>query len=99
MVLKIFIIVIVLGEGGFGGVFVIGVGDYIMMFENVIYFILLFEGFVLILFKDSICVNEVVYLMKFIVEDLKLFGIIDEIILEGKGLNIDFEVGYINLKK
>lgn len=99
MVLKTPIIVIVLGEGGSGGALAIGVGDHIMMFENAIYSILSPEGFASILFKDSARANEVAHLMKLTAEDLKSFGIIDEIILEGKGLNTDPEVGYTNLKK
>lgn len=99
MVLKTPIIVIVLGEGGSGGALAIGVGDHIMMFENAIYSILSPEGFASILFKDSTRANEAAHLMKLTAEDLKSFGIIDEIILEGKGLNTDPEVGYTNLKK
>ena len=49
--------------------------------------------------KDSTRANEAAHLMKLTAEDLKSFGIIDEIILEGKGLNTDPEVGYTNLKK
>ena len=70
-----------------------------MMFENAIYSILSPEGFASILFKDSTRANEAAHLMKLTAEDLKSFGIIDEIILEGKGLNTDPEVGYTNLKK
>ncbi|WP_264230163.1 acetyl-CoA carboxylase carboxyltransferase subunit alpha [Acholeplasma laidlawii] len=99
MVLKTPIIVIVLGEGGSGGALAIGVGDHIMMFENAIYSILSPEGFASILFKDSTRANEAAHLMKLTAEDLKSYGIIDEIILEGKGLNTDPEVGYTNLKK
>lgn len=99
MVLKTPIIVIVLGEGGSGGALAIGVGDHITMFENAIYSILSPEGFASILFKDSTRANEAAHLMKLTAEDLKSFGIIDEIILEGKGLNTDPEVGYTNLKK
>ena len=49
MNIKVPIVVVVLGEGGSGGALAIGVGDYIMMFENAIYSILSPEGFASIL--------------------------------------------------
>ncbi|HHX76025.1 MAG TPA: acetyl-CoA carboxylase carboxyltransferase subunit alpha [Acholeplasmataceae bacterium] len=99
MVLKTPIIVIILGEGGSGGALAIGVGDHIMMFENAIYSILSPEGFASILFKDSTKAKEAAHLMKLTAEDLKHFGVIDEILMEGKGLNTNPTTGFNNLKK
>lgn len=58
--LKVFIIVIIIGEGGFGGVLVLVVVDKVWMLEYIVYFILSFEGFVFILWKDGIRIIEVV---------------------------------------
>lgn len=58
--LKVLIICIVIGEGGFGGVLVLGVGDCIVMLEYVVYLIIILEGCVLILWKDVGKVKEVV---------------------------------------
>src|SRR5690554_2958238 len=98
MVLKTPIIVVVLGEGGSGGALAIGVGDQILMFENSIYSILSPEGFASILFKDSSRAKEAASMMKLTADDLKKLEIIDEIILEGKGLNYESEIGFTNLK-
>ncbi|WP_025725266.1 acetyl-CoA carboxylase carboxyltransferase subunit alpha [Acholeplasma granularum] len=98
MILKTPIIVVVLGEGGSGGALAIGVGDQILMFENSIYSILSPEGFASILFKDSSRAKEAASMMKLTADDLKKLEIIDEIILEGKGLNYESEIGFTNLK-
>ncbi|VEU82159.1 acetyl-CoA carboxylase carboxyltransferase subunit alpha [Acholeplasma hippikon] len=98
-VLKTPILVVILGEGGSGGALAIGVGDYIMMFENAIYSILSPEGFASILFKDSTKAKEAAALMKMTAEDLKELKIIDEIIPEGEGLHIENSVGFKNLRK
>lgn len=83
--LMVFVICIVIGEGGSGGVLGFGVGDYIYMLENFIYFVIILEGVVVIFWKDVGKVKEVVEVMKIIVVDLKELGVIDEIILEVRG--------------
>lgn len=99
MVLNVPIIVIVLGEGGSGGALALGVGDKVLMFENAIYSVLSPEGFASILFKDGTRAKEAASVMKLTAKDLKHFNVIDEIILEGKGLHIDSKTGFTNLKK
>lgn len=91
--LKTPIISTVLGEGGSGGALAIGVSDHLSMFENSIYSILSPEGFASILYKDSQKANVASELMKLTAEDLKNFGIIDEIILEKKPLSEDVSFG------
>lgn len=98
MNIKVPILVVVLGEGGSGGALAIGVGDYILMFENAIYSILSPEGFASILFKDSTKAKEAAVHMKLTAEDLKELKVIDEIIAEGKGLHLEPEIGLGNLK-
>lgn len=81
----VFVICIVIGEGGSGGVFGLGVGNYLYMLENFIYFVIFLEGVVVFLWKDFSFVKKVVEIMKIIVLDLKELGIIDYMIKEVKG--------------
>ncbi len=99
MELKTPIIVVVLGEGGSGGALAVGIGDEILMFENAIYSILSPEGFASILFKDSSKAKEAAVLMKMTAPDLLSFGIIDQIIPEGLGLDQEPQIGFHNLEK
>lgn len=98
MGLKTPIIVIVLSEGGSGGALAIGVGDYIMMFENSIYAILSPEGYASIIYKDSQKADLAASLMKLTAEDLASFGVIDQIIPEHEGLHIDPDFGIEQLR-
>ncbi len=98
MGLKTPIIVVVLSEGGSGGALAIGVGDYIMMFENSIYAILSPEGYASIIYKDSQKADVAAHLMKLTAEDLASFGVIDEIIHEHEGLHVDPDFGIEQLK-
>lgn len=83
--LIVFVICIVIGEGGSGGVLVLGLGNYFYMFENLMYLVIFSEGVVVIFWKDFFFVKKVVEMMKIIVSDLKELGIVDEMILEVKG--------------
>ncbi len=99
MGLKTQIIIVVLSEGGSGGALAIGVGDYVMMFENSIYAILSPEGFASIIYKDSTKADHAASLMKLTAEDLLHFNVIDTIIPEGEGLHINPNFGIQELKK
>jgi acetyl-CoA carboxylase carboxyl transferase subunit alpha len=94
MSIKTPIICVVLGEGGSGGALAIGVGDYIMMFENSIYAILSPEGYASIIYKDASKASDAAELMKLTSYDLKRFGIIDEIIDEQDGLHENPDFGF-----
>jgi acetyl-CoA carboxylase carboxyl transferase subunit alpha len=99
MGLKTIVIILVLSEGGSGGALAIGVGDYVMMFENSIYAILSPEGFASIIYKDSTKADHAASLMKLTAEDLLHFNVIDSIIKEGEGLHINPDFGIQELKK
>ncbi|BCR36303.1 acetyl-CoA carboxylase carboxyltransferase subunit alpha [Mariniplasma anaerobium] len=99
MKLRVPILVIILSEGGSGGALAIGVGDYIMMFENAIYSILSPEGFASILFKDSQQAEKAATMMKLTAKDLLAFNVIDQIILEKEGLHENPLYGIEQLKK
>lgn len=83
--LKTPIVSIVIGEGGSGGALALAVADEVCMLENAIYSILSPEGFASILWKDSSRAKEAAEVMKITAQDLKSFGIIDEIIKEPLG--------------
>lgn len=98
--LEVPIICIVIGEGSSGGALAIGVGDKVVMLENSIYSILSPEGFASILYKDSSKAKEATEDMKATAEDLKKFGIIDDIIKEPKdGVQNDFDKVIKEIKK
>lgn len=80
--LKVSIIVVVLGEGGSGGALAIGVGDRILMLENAVYSVITPEGCAAILWKDAREASRAAFGLKLTAEELKNFGLIDEIISE-----------------
>lgn len=80
--LKTPIISIIIGEGGSGGALALALGDKIYMMENSIYSILSPEGFASILWKDMSKAKKAASAMKITSQDLKNFGIIDDIIME-----------------
>jgi len=98
--LEVPVICIVIGEGSSGGALAIGVGDKIVMLENAIYSILSPEGFASILYKDASKAKEAAEDIKLTANDLKKFGIIDNIIKEPEGgVQEDFKNVIKNLKK
>lgn len=97
--LSVLVICIVIGEGGFGGVLVIGVGDKVNMFQYSIYLVILLEGCVFILWKSVDKVLLVVEVMGIIVLCLKELKLIDFIVLELLGgVYCNLEVMVVSLK-
>ncbi len=84
-VLPVPIIVIIIGEGGSGGALALGVGDRILMMENSFYSVISPEGCAAILWRDGSRGPEAAQALKITADDLKNFGIIDEIIPEPLG--------------
>ena len=79
-----------IGEGGSGGALAIGVSDRTIMLENSIFSILSPEGFASILWKDKERWREACDVMKLTAQDLKEYGICDQVIPEGsEGANRD----------
>lgn len=75
-------ITFVTGEGGSGGALALSMGNKIYMLENAVYSILSPEGFSSILWKDKSQAERASEVMKLTAEDLRDFGIVDEIIPE-----------------
>lgn len=79
------IICTVIGEGGSGGALGIGVGDYLMMFENSVYTVATPEACAAILWRDSAKAPKAAEALKITADDLKHLGIIDQILPEPIG--------------
>lgn len=97
--LKTPVVVLILSEGGSGGALAIGVGDYLMMFENSIYSVLSPEGFASIVYKDSTKADYAASIMKLTAKDLKELKVIDCILKEDQGLHINPNYGINAFKK
>jgi acetyl-CoA carboxylase carboxyl transferase subunit alpha len=83
--LEVPVVVAVIGEGGSGGALALGVGDRVLMLEHAVYSVISPEGCAAILWKNSSAAPEAASAMKITAQDLKKFGIIDEIIPEPPG--------------
>jgi acetyl-CoA carboxylase carboxyl transferase subunit alpha len=85
-VLSVPVITVVVGEGGSGGALAISICDRLLMLENSVYSVISPEGCSAILLKeDNSRIPEVAALLKLTAQDLKRFGIADEIIKEPLG--------------
>lgn len=83
--LKTPIISIVLGEGGSGGALGLGVCDEFAMLENALYTVISPRGCANILWKDATREKEAADRLKITAQDMKTFGICEEIIAEPVG--------------
>src|SRR5690606_1609096 len=79
------IVVTIIGEGGSGGALAIAVGDAILMLENAWYSVISPEGCAAILFHDATKAELAAKSLKITADDLKGFGVIDEIVPEPVG--------------
>nr|WGH12742.1 acetyl-CoA carboxylase, carboxyl transferasesubunit alpha [Echinothamnion sp.] len=79
------IICTVIGEGGSGGALGIGIGDVILMLEYAVYTVATPEACAAILWKDSTKSPIAAESLKITSSDLKLLGIIDDIVKEPIG--------------
>lgn len=81
----VFVILIIIGEGGFGGVVVFVLVNKVVMLEYLVYLVILFEGCVLIFWKDVEKMCEVVEVLCLMVQDLLKLGVVDCIVIEFMG--------------
>ncbi|HUC92693.1 MAG TPA: acetyl-CoA carboxylase carboxyltransferase subunit alpha [Paenibacillus sp.] len=79
------VVCVVIGEGGSGGALALGVGNRVLMLENAIYSVISPNGAASILWKDASKADQAAEAMKITAEDLKEFGIVEEIIPEPQG--------------
>lgn len=85
MSLRTPIICMVIGEGGSGGAFAIGVGDHIIMLENSIYSVISPEGCATILWRDATRASEAAKALRITSDSLLKIGLVDEVIPEPEG--------------
>jgi acetyl-CoA carboxylase carboxyl transferase subunit alpha len=83
--IKVPILVTVTGEGGSGGALALGVGDRINMLEHSIYSVISPEGCAAILWKDAGMAREAAKALRMTTQDLREFGVIDEVVPEPEG--------------
>lgn len=79
------IIVTITGEGGSGGALAIAVGDRVNILEHSFYSVITPEGCAAIMWRDAGKAETAAEAMKFTANDLRDFGIVDEIIREPEG--------------
>src|SRR5437867_134799 len=83
--LRVPIIATITGEGGSGGALAIGVGDRVNMLEYSIYSVIAPESCSAILWRDQLHAADAAEALRLTPEDLKRFGLIDEIVPEPEG--------------
>jgi acetyl-CoA carboxylase carboxyl transferase subunit alpha len=83
--LKTPIVSVVIGEGGSGGALAIGVADRLLMLQYGIYSVISPEGCASILWKSAEKAEDAAEAMKITAENLKGFGLVDEVLPEPLG--------------
>lgn len=79
------VISVVIGEGGSGGAIAIATSNRVLMLEHSIYSVISPEGCASILWRSADKVREATEALKLTAQDLKKFGVIDEVIAEPLG--------------
>ena len=94
------IISTIIGEGGSGGAIAIATANVIMMLEHSIYSVISPEGCASILWRSADKTKEATEALKLTAQDLKSFGVIDEIIKEPLGgAHRNHQAVFENLRK
>lgn len=83
--IKVPMVATVIGEGGSGGALGIGVTDRVMILQNAYYSVISPEGCASILWRNSVKAPEAAQALKIMGENLKEFGIVEEVIPEPRG--------------
>ena len=83
--LRVPIVCAVIGEGASGGAIGIGLGDHVMMLENTWYSVISPENCSTILWRTWDYKEQAADALKLTAEDMKGFGIVDEIVKEPHG--------------
>lgn len=98
--LRVPVVSVVLGEGGSGGALGIGVANRILVLQYAYYSVISPEGCAAILWKDRAHAPRAAEALKIGAQDLKAFGIADEIVEEPMiGAHSDPELTARNLKE
>ncbi|MEO0466826.1 MAG: acetyl-CoA carboxylase carboxyltransferase subunit alpha [Pseudomonadota bacterium] len=76
---------VIIGEGGSGGAIAIASANQVLMLEHSIYSVISPEGCASILYRDAAKARDAADAMKITAQDLKGFGVVDDIIKEPLG--------------
>ncbi len=79
------LISVIIGEGGSGGAIAIATANTVLMLEHSIYSVISPEGAASILWRDPSRAKDAAVALKITAQDLKKFGVIDEIVPEPLG--------------
>lgn len=79
------IVATVIGEGGSGGALALALGDHVMMLEHAVYSVASPEGCAAILWGDAAKAEEAASRLCLTSDDLRRFGIVDEVVPEPLG--------------
>lgn len=79
------IVASIIGEGGSGGALALAIADHVMMLEHSTYSVASPEGCAAILWSDASKAEEAAARLKLTADDLRRFGVVDEIIAEPLG--------------
>jgi acetyl-CoA carboxylase carboxyl transferase subunit alpha len=79
------IVATVIGEGGSGGALALALADHVTMLEHAVYSVASPEGCAAILWGDAAKAEEAAARLRLTSDDLKAFGIVDEIVPEPLG--------------
>jgi acetyl-CoA carboxylase carboxyl transferase subunit alpha len=79
------IVATIVGEGGSGGALALAIADSVLMLEHSTYSVASPEGCAAILWSDASKAEEAAARLKLTADDLRRFGIVDEIISEPLG--------------
>lgn len=79
------IVAAIVGEGGSGGAVALAAGNRVLMFEHAVYSVISPEGCASILWRTSDKAPEAAEAMRITAQDLKAFGVIDDIVAEPLG--------------
>lgn len=79
------LISVIIGEGGSGGAIAIATANTVIMLEHAIYSVISPEGAASILWRDPARAKDAAVALKITAQDLKKFGVIDEIVPEPMG--------------
>ncbi len=79
------LISVIIGEGGSGGAIALATANSVIMLEHAIYSVISPEGAASILWRDPAKNKDAAVALKITAQDLKKFGVIDEIVIEPLG--------------
>jgi acetyl-CoA carboxylase carboxyl transferase subunit alpha len=79
------IVAAIVGEGGSGGALALAIADHVLMLEHSTYSVASPEGCAAILWSDASKAEEAAARLKLTADDLRRFGVVDEILSEPLG--------------